>query len=183
MNQNIEIEAKYMVNKEDFLRLQETLDLPLSKGFVQTNEYFDTPDKKLHQKRWMVRVRTINNERYELTVKKPLNGAKEETNVDITYAEYQRIQSKGIVPLEGLDALVLESEGKLTTYRNNKPYLDGEIFLDENHYNGVIDYEVEYEVRTSLEEAEATIKKLFKDLKITDYKVSESKHKRCCYNK
>jgi uncharacterized protein YjbK len=183
MSKNIEIEAKYMVNEADFLKLQKALDLYIKDGFVQTNDYFDTKDKKLHQKKWMLRVRTINNSRYELTVKKPYGDGKEETNIDIDLKEYERIQKEGTVSLEGFEGLVLESEGKLTTHRNSKPYKDGEIFLDENHYNGIIDYEVEYEVRTSLEEAQRVIEELFKDLGIKDYKVSDSKHKRCCYNK
>ena len=183
MNKNIEIEAKYMVGKEDFLKLQKALNLYIKDGFVQTNDYFDTIDKKLHQKKWMLRVRAINNSSYELTVKKPHGDGREETNIDIDLKEYERIKKEGTVSLEGFEGLILESEGKLTTYRNSKPYKKGEIFLDENHYNGIIDYEVEYEVRTSLEEAEKIVKELFKEVGITNYKVSESKHKRCCYNK
>ena len=179
MGKNIEIEAKFLIQKKDFLKLEEALNLFIKDGWEQINEYFDTPNNDISSSKSMLRIRTIDGKRRELTIKRPLTNGLEETNVDLSERQYQEFIKIGHIDLLDLGKYQLQKQGELRTIRNSKPYLDGEIFLDENHYQGIIDYEIEYEVQTSLERAQEQLKELFRRIGITDYKVSISKYKRC----
>lgn len=180
MSKFIEIEAKYLLNKEDFIKLQQHLKLDDQKSFVQNNEYLDTLDQHLREKAWMLRIRTIGTQK-ELTLKKPLKEGMEETNIPISAEEYQKIIKTGRVPLTGLEKLKFVVIGRLLTKRISCPYEGGEIFLDENYYRSLYDYEVEYEVSDSLERAKKTLEELFDKLGISSYRPSRSKNYRCCY--
>lgn len=177
MSKNLEIEAKYIVSKDDFLKIKKHLKMDYLKPVKQVNIYLDTNTNIVQNNKWMLRVRIIDSE-YELTLKKPIEKGIIEINKDIDYKTYLDIINSKI-KIDELDDYV-HKIGELETNRISMPYKIGEIFLDISHYNNIIDYEIEYEVNTSLEEAQNIIKALFNELDITNYHISESKVKRCC---
>ena len=75
----------------------------------------------------------------------------------------------------GVKAEDLEKIGHLTTKRYYKDYKGGVICLDKNEYNNKIDYEVELEVNTSLQDAQNILLELFKENNINSYRLGENK--------
>lgn len=179
MKQNIEIEAKYIVCKDDFIKLTNHFKLDNLKRTCQVNEYFDTPNRQIRDKKMMLRIRTIDNH-HELTLKIPKVGRIIEHNQDIDEEKYDEIKSTGVIENLPIPYVNYVPIGILTTYRISIPYLDGELFFDENHYSDYVDYEIEYEVSDSLENAEKKLQDLFAELRITNYNKSASKMRRCC---
>ena len=103
-----------------------------------------------------------------------------EYNVPLPYEQYLYIKQTGKITSLPINQSKFVQIGELTTHRIKTSYLQGEIFLDENHYNGIVDYEVEYEVPNDLEQAERIVIDLFKKANVTSYHKSLSKMKRAC---
>ncbi len=179
MQQNIEIEAKYILCMEDFKRMIKYFRLEKVKRIRQVNEYYDTTNRVVSGQKMMLRIRTIED-KHELTLKIPNKDSIIENNQYLSAFEYQRIKDTGIINGLLADYTQFEPVGVLTTYRLSIPYLDGELFFDENHYNDYVDYEIEYEVKDCLENAEKKLRDLLFQLGITNYNKSVSKFRRCC---
>lgn len=154
MSQNIEIEFKNMLEKEEFERLLTVFQLTPSDFFRQENHYFDTKDFSLKQKRCALRIREKQGQ-YEMTLKEPHPDGLLETNEILTPQQAQRLLNggkihDGIICTQmiklGIDIDSLSYFGTLVTERAETTYQGGLLVLDSSSYLNIKDYEIEYEV-------------------------------------
>lgn len=179
MHSNIEIEAKVLLQKEQYEQVVSYLHLERYKKIKQTNHYIDSTTRVLRDNDFALRVREKDD--FVLTLKTPLSEGLLEKNQTLSWREYDALEDESIFPvgniksfleLCGFNTLELKVLASLTTYRIEFEYEDGLVSLDENHYgkNGkTIDYELEIE-STSMERAEELIKRLLQETGITEFK-------------
>jgi uncharacterized protein YjbK len=153
--------------------------------FSQTNFYFDTSSLDLlRQSNMVLRIRLIPPH-YQATLKVPHPDHLVEINYSLDYFDQMNFpfhQTPDIVHQlrqHSFDPATIHRQGTLVTKRAQIPYLNGELFLDISQYDNQEDYEVEYEVTSSLQEAEKIIIDLFQQLGIQDYRPSTAKVRRC----
>ncbi|MFC3040569.1 CYTH domain-containing protein [Virgibacillus xinjiangensis] len=152
MTQEIEIEYKNLLTKEEFQRLLTSLPFPDS-GKIQTNHYFETTEFSLKQHGSALRIREKGGE-YQLTLKEPHPDGLLETHDRLTRNEVdawlngdfifkpnvgQQLEEKGILHED------LEYYGSLTTSRREIEHRGVLLVLDYSTYNGREDYELELE--------------------------------------
>ncbi|WP_394235395.1 CYTH domain-containing protein [Niallia oryzisoli] len=182
MSQNIEIEFKNMLEKEEFDRLLTKFHLTPLDFFRQENHYFDTKDFSLKQKGCALRIRE-KNDKYEMTLKEPHPDGLLETNEILTQEYAQTLLNRGhikdgIIKRQiselGINMNDLCYFGTLMTERAEIPYHGGLLVLDSSSYLNNKDYELEYEV-SNRESGMAIFHQLLGEMKIpirkTDNKV------------
>ena len=155
--ENLEIEYKVMVNGIDFFYLQEKLKEYKPKMFIQENIYYDTVLFQVKNNNLSLRVRHIKNQnKYIVTLKEKLEEGRKEYEFEVSSPKDfpQEIIDK--LQEYGIDHNCLEETSRLTTYRNEYYINDSILCLDENHYYGKVDYEIECE-STSLRKAKRII--------------------------
>lgn len=150
---NVEIEAKNIVNQEEFENLCNAFSISQSDFQKQINYYFETKNFTLKKNNSALRIRE-KKDLYKLTLKQPNSVGLLETNQTITKEMAQTMIEQQIVP-EGevklaLSHLLAENEklellGTLATYRAKVPYQGGTLVFDKSTYFDVTDYEIEYE--------------------------------------
>lgn len=175
----LEIEYKTLLSTQEFARLtQKFAETPL---FSQTNYYFDTPEMSLRKAKLALRIRTLND-RAELTLKIPQDVGNLEHNLDLSLAEALDITEHQKLPLnevtqiiadQGFDLKHIKNIGQLTTHRRESLLPIGLLAIDENHYAGKIDYEVELEV-SSAEKGQEDFNNFLRQEQIT-FKYAKSK--------
>ncbi|ANC76663.1 hypothetical protein ABE65_007560 [Fictibacillus phosphorivorans] len=153
MSQEIEIEFKNLLTQLEFLRLIDEFDVKQEAFHKQTNYYFDTQQFDLKHHRSALRVRTKNNGN-TLTLKQKLDKHILETHQTVSEEIFEGLLNGDPLPSGevsdqikkmNIDVKEITYLGELTTFRAEFPYKDGLLVLDENHYLGKIDYEIEYE--------------------------------------
>jgi|SRR5690625_599240 len=173
MLQEIEIEYKNMLTKDEYKRLLTAFPFPkIAKRHV--NYYFETKDMSLKNYRSALRIRKKNNV-YYLTLKEPHAKGLLETHDQLTEADVKywlcnqptsaphvmrRLRAKNI------DLKNLQYFGQLTTDRRiyiNKQNVH--LILDYSVYNGTFDYELEIEAPNE-QIGIYTLKKLLNDYSI-----------------
>lgn len=139
MNINEEIELKTIVTKEQFYRLVEIYK-PL-KFIKQVNHYYFTNDN-IH---YAFRIRDKQGERL-FTSKENVDGKTIEFEKELTVSIEEDKEITDYLNKKGLKP-PYELLGDMTTYR--AIYYNGlaELCFDINLYNGIIDYEIEYEMK------------------------------------
>lgn len=148
--QQIEIEYKILLTKDIFTQILNDYQNQILHDYIQINEYYTHP--LLQQKKYMLRIRTKNNQ-YELTLKRPINNHRLETNIQFTKEEkdaFTHHQLKNeitqILEDEGIALTELKQQFSLTTHRYDIILPEGTLSLDENTYFNQKDYELEFEV-------------------------------------
>ncbi|MFG6496379.1 CYTH domain-containing protein [Fictibacillus sp. UD] len=153
MSQEIEIEFKNLLTHDEFLRLIHEFAINEDDFKKQTNYYFDSEDFKLKSHKSALRVR-MKNDTYTLTLKQQFEEHILETHQTLSKDIFAGLLEGKTLPegavsdvIKNLDINVSQITylGELTTFRAELPYKDGLLVLDENHYLGKIDYEIEYE--------------------------------------
>ena len=153
MSQEIEIEFKNLLAYEEFLQLIDAFEVRKSDFNEQTNYYFDTEDFQLKDHKSALRIRFKKNT-YTLTLKQQFEEHILETHQTIDKNRFSNVLTGMPLPqgevTEVLGKLKIDTAeikflGELTTNRVELPYQEGLLVLDENHYLGKIDYELEYE--------------------------------------
>lgn len=151
MSDLIEIEAKALINKEDYEKLASLF--ADKKSYVQINYYIDNKNSDIRKKGLALRVR-FKDTKFEMTVKVPRVEGHIEKNVYISEDEFEGINGETSFPdneikkyLEeaGIDTSTLYIKTVLTTKRIDVEYEGGELAIDMNKYSGITDYEVELE--------------------------------------
>ena len=166
MSQEVEIEFKNMLTKDEYHTLLKAYELGEEDIKTQTNDYFDTKGFLLREKGAALRVRNKNNTLF-LTLKEPASEGLLETHQSITQDTYDFIKSKGQLPAgevqDQLYKLGIHTElvhlGSLTTHRAERTTDSGLLVLDHSEYLTREDFELEFEV-TNYEEG----KRAFHDL-------------------
>jgi len=152
MSQEIEIEYKNLITREEYKQLLKTYPFP-SKGKKQINHYFETPDKRLQKQGCAIRIREKSNT-YTLTLKEPHPSGLLETHDIIHKETFHQWVSGNIIPQpyttgqlinRGIQPEHLKYMGNLETIRNETNYKGVLLVLDISKYNGYMDYELELE--------------------------------------
>ena len=97
MATNIEIEAKVLINKDEYNRIVRKLQKNILKDKVQVNYYIDTKDYQLKNAGIGLRVRALNNE-YVMTLKVPMSEGLLEKNTTLKDEEFIALTIKGFIP-------------------------------------------------------------------------------------
>jgi len=151
MNTHLEIEFKQLLSKEIYDQIKESL-FAFKLPWTQTNHYFQDRQGILSKLRYSLRVREAFDT-YEFTLKIPQGFSKLEINDLISKENYQRLLNH-----ENFESPVLDELKKvnvfvedlilltsLTTKRYEIKYQGGVLCIDESHYHGITDYEMEFE--------------------------------------
>jgi uncharacterized protein YjbK len=165
MSNAIEIEAKALVKKEDYEKLASLYyEYP---SYTQTNYYIDNANSLLRKEGIALRVREKMG-LYEMTCKAPLSQGLLEKNCPWSKDTFNQFKEKNLFPdgdikrfltMLDIDVSTLKIKTSLTTKRIDVPYEGGKLSIDENHYSGHVDYEVELEYNN-----EADAERLLEDL-------------------
>ncbi len=165
MSNAIEIEAKALVSKEDYIKLANAFkEYP---SYVQTNYYIDDENSLLRKEGLGLRVRE-KGDLYEMTLKTPLSQGLLEKNCPWSKETFLAFKDNGIFPegdikrfltMMDIDTNTLHIRTSLTTKRIDAPYKEGKLSIDENHYSDLVDYEVELE-HNNERDAEDNLKEL-----------------------
>lgn len=175
MSEQIEIEFKNILTKEEFNHLKERFRIQFEQFAVQKNHYFDTKNFDLKKYNSALRIREKNSS-YEMTLKQPLKNQKGllETNWDLNQMTANRIIKDGGIPdskiADKIKELTIDPEtihyfGTLTTKRVEVPYKSGLLVLDNSSYFQIEDYEVEFEV-TNYEQGKKEFDQLLREANI-----------------
>lgn len=171
MSQQLEIELKNSLTKNEFERLGCAFGLKQSAFREQTNFYIDTPSFALKDYGVALRIRK-KNDQFELTLKEPYGEGLLETTDQIEPQNIKEVKSfdqleaprlltffrnsfRAVMPMLevtgqlkkykiGLNDLVVF--GSLRTVRAEVEYEDGLLVFDQSFYFDKVDYELEYEV-------------------------------------
>ncbi|WP_214739824.1 MULTISPECIES: CYTH domain-containing protein [unclassified Exiguobacterium] len=152
MTQEVEIEFKSMLTKEEYETLLQAYQLKDQVRW-QANDYFDTPSFQLKENGAALRIRE-KKQGQVLTLKQPNEVGLLETHAMITEEEAEDLFKYGIIhDVQMKQALApfqlnapLEHLGRLETNRAELQTEDGLLVLDESHYLETTDYEIEFEV-------------------------------------
>lgn len=184
----IEKEFKNLLTKEQYEAIAGDYQLVFTKDVTQTNSYYDY-EGLLQQHKMALRIRIVEGkETGEITLKIPqsslevleytevlpvdiLNAYNHDKQFALPTSLQETLENKGIT-LQTVNQTAL-----LTTHRLEGALSENEwLVLDESHYNGKVDYEMEMEVR-SLELGEPVFLGILEKYKI-ERRQAESKIKR-----
>ncbi|WP_373895702.1 CYTH domain-containing protein [Virgibacillus sp. CBA3643] len=155
MTQEIEIEYKNLLTKDEYERLLYNLSFP-EHSQAQTNYYFETTDFALKNSGCALRIREKNDE-YRLTLKEPHKDGLLETHDSLTEKEARDWMQGNIIAKTntttqlkkmGVSPESLNYYGSLTTKRHELEDKEIIIVLDYSTFNGRADYELEVEAIT-----------------------------------
>lgn len=172
MAQEIEIEYKNLLTKEEYHLLLDSLHFPVE-GTLQTNYYFDTKDFQLKEQGAALRIRK-KNDNYVLTLKEPHPEGLLETHDVLTEQEAKdwleanptpKMHTKNQLIQLQIAVADLQYYGSLTTERREIEYENVLLVLDYSQYNKTSDFELELEAKTR-SEGEQVFKSLLKKYKI-----------------
>ena len=184
----IEKEFKNLLTKEQYEAIAGDYQSVFTKDITQTNSYYDY-EGLLQQHKMALRIRIVEGkETGEITLKIPqsslevleytevlpvdiLNAYNHDKQFTLPTSLLEALENKGIT-LQTVNQTAL-----LTTHRLEGALSENEwLVLDESHYNGKVDYEMEMEVR-SLELGEPIFLGILEKYKI-ERRQAESKIKR-----
>ena len=152
MTQEIEIEYKNLLTKDEYEQLLHSLPFPPS-GNKQTNHYFESKDNLLKKEACALRIREKAG-KYQLTLKEPHPDGLLETHDSLTEQEANAWLDGNIIPKKNTEKQLLNKGismkellycGYLTTIRREIPYQGVLLVLDYSTYHGQEDYEFELE--------------------------------------
>lgn len=180
MTQEIEIEFKNLLTKEEYLVLKDSY--PDQDITSQENHYFDTPSFHLKEMGSALRIRE-KSDGSQLTLKQPVEEGILETHQKLTPSEARDMLEKGGLLPGAVSDLLLQLGipvqeiihfGSLRTDRIEVPYENNLLVLDHSTYLNKEDFELEFEVTDRIE-GEHIFKKLLSRYKIpvrkTDNKI------------
>ncbi len=188
MSKEMEYEERVMLNYDQYLSIlafymQKEPSTPI---LVQTNYYFDDKHFTLIKKHFVLRIRTVEDVKCELTLKiKGINGDTE-INIPLSYNKAQElidnfnIEDKELfsqLSKENIDVKDLKLIGSLRNIRSE--FYDGDnlIVVDKNEYLDVVDYNLEVE-SASMENSKNCILKICNQFNLEYTKDYVSKSRR-----
>ncbi|KOY82427.1 CYTH domain-containing protein [Lysinibacillus macroides] len=159
MAQEIEIEFKNLLTKQQYEQLLQAFHIHTDVIHRQTNHYFDTPTQAIRNLQSGLRIRQINHY-YECTLKeKNAEHIHLETTDELTAEQAKKmLKGEGFYAQEVAKRLALHNVpleqlyvfGSLTTDRVEIPYREGLLVFDHSYYLQCDDYEVEYETNDAI---------------------------------
>ena len=138
---HIEYEERVMIKENDYLKVIEDIKLegkPLHRFLIE-NIYLDNKESFIYSNKMMLRIRIINNQEKELTlkIKNPDNSTVE---INETVERHHEIDKRLPGALSDYKEIA-----RLITNRIEVQYKDYLFVIDKNTYHGVIDYDLEVE--------------------------------------
>lgn len=171
MKPHLEIELKTLLSKQAYLTLRSTQFKSTTQS--QLNVYYDTPERKLLEKHWMVRLRTIDEMMTTFTLKIPSTQGVLEYEVTDTELSLNDERVLKILHQQGIfDPLVKIAHSQ--TYRSILVDDLGEWALDHSFFGHHEDYELEYEIRKDFDLAKERFLNVLEKLDI-EYKQATPK--------
>ena len=189
---NMEYEARVLITQEQYYIIKEKYlkQYPNAIKIVNENHYFDTPDLYLTNHQMVLRLRKINNDSSELTLKIQQKEGCVEINHLLTSLEEKEMLESCHIPnekilkmllKEGIDISKLTLITTLKTDRIEIP-LDNYLFvIDKNEYRNKVDYNLEVESDSDFH-AKSLLKSIISEFGIEYKKDYISKSKRAIYN-
>lgn len=179
MKTTTEIEFKTFITEEKYSELLKKFDM-VNNILIQTNHYFDTDDNLFEKEKKVLRIRQ-KGDQYKLTKKSKGDGCNIENHVYLEKGNAIDMIKNGFNAKMIDEDVFVRKVGTLTTYRTKIQYKNGFLFLDKSEYNGIIDFELEYEADDK-EAGEKDFHEILNEFNI-EYKPSISKFKRCMTTK
>ena len=166
MSKIIEIEKRVMLNKEQYLNLfHYASSYKNRREITLINYYFDDEDLSLRNAHHMLRIRSINNDEYELTLKVKGDNGDLEINEPINKIDVDKMLKNLVINNKEITNIIKKDTSKeikyITSLKTERIEIvfDNYLFvLDKNYYSDVIDYDLEIE-SNDIKVAEVTIKK------------------------
>lgn len=175
MKTSTEIEFKTFITEEKYQEMLKELN-QVDNILIQTNHYFETENDDFEKEKKVLRIRQ-KGDQYKLTKKSKGDGCNIENHLYLTKEQALDMLKNGF------DASIIGENhyvhlvGALTTYRTKLECMSGYIFLDKSEYNGITDYELEFEAPDQ-EIGNQDFQLILKKFNIP-YNRSYSKFKRC----
>lgn len=154
MTQELEIEYKNLLTKDEYDQIMSAFSIKEDHIISQENHYFDTANFSLKSNHSALRIREKNGA-YTLTLKQPATVGLLETHQKLSVEDAKAMLSGGKLVEGQIKQIIsnltinpdeIEYFGSLTTNRVEFEYQNGLLVLDTSFYLNQIDYEVEYEV-------------------------------------
>ncbi|HHW39045.1 MAG TPA: CYTH domain-containing protein [Bacillales bacterium] len=183
MTQEIEIEFKNLLTKNEFELLMKRFNITSKEFTSQENYYFDTVSFSLKDKHSALRIRK-KQDKYILTLKQPHEQGLLETHQELTDEQaFTLLNNEGrkmveghvkeVIATLGINPNELQYLGALKTDRFEFIDNDNILVLDHSFYLNYEDYELEYEVKDPVTGKE----KFLEILKQNNIPLRTTKHK------
>lgn len=160
MSQEIEIEFKNLLTKEEYEKLLAYFHVSEAQIIHQENHYFDTPDFHLKNQSSGLRIRVLHDH-IECTLKERTSDNTHLETTEMLSADMAANMIRGTVfvapaveeRLQQLHVPIdeLQLYGSLETNRVELSFKGGTLVLDQSFYLQSEDYEVEYETNDEQE--------------------------------
>ena len=153
-NINLEYEARVMINQNQYSQIKKSYANMERKEFTNTNHYFDYEDLYLTNHGIVLRIRNIDDKKYELTLKIKGETGDLEVNHPLTSNEANNILKTAIIPTSNvldelskrnIDLTKLKLIVSLKTERIEIEYPDYLLVIDKNYYRNKVDFNIEVE--------------------------------------
>ena len=191
-NINMEYEARVMINEEQYLNIRNHY---LSSSYpkeelINENYYFDTEDLKLSNSHKVLRMRKVNDKKYELTLKIQEENGCLEINYPLTSKEKDELFSNCAIPSKdikdklisiGIDPAKIKYITDLKTDRLEVKLDDCLLVIDKNYFRGRVDYNIEVE-SDSENHAKSQLLLIIEPFGVTYKKDYINKARRAIYN-
>ena len=191
-NVNMEYEARVMITENQYSLVKDFfLKANLEcHQLVNINYYYDDEKLTITNNSHVLRLRTIDDNKYELTLKIKGENGDVEINKPLTSFEIRDLQNQVNVSdadiIKQLKAINVDLENlkliaKLKTERTEVKLINSLLVIDKNYYNDKIDFNLEVE-SVSKSEAVELLKEICKQFDIEYKKDYISKSRRAIYN-
>ena len=189
-NINLEYEERVMITENQYSQIVKSYTNFERKEIVNTNYYFDYEDLQLTNSGLVLRVRNVNDQIYELTLKIKQENADVEINHPLTSNEFNDIISNVNIPdsevLVKINSLNIDVDRlklitSLKTERIEIQFPEYLFVIDKNYYNNKVDFNLEVE-STSKKRAKTYLNQIISQFGIENKKDYISKSRRAIYN-
>ena len=174
-----EYEKRVMITESDYFKIvSHFMRLNPDRKYIKnTNIYFDTPDLYMRHHHSNLRIRIIDDEKYELTLKISRPEGDDELNDYPTKKEVDALLKHGAFP----DGVVkrflltlpypLADYRKITTLETIRLEIENEdhlLVIDKNTYSNIVDYNIEIEAEDSINVANKRLNDYMKQFNIVE---------------
>ena len=191
-NINMEYEARVMINEEQYINIRKHyLNSKYPKEeIINENFYFDTEDLKLTSSHKVLRMRKINNSKYELTLKIKGENGDIEINHKLTDNEKDDLLENSIISYPPILDKLKESNidpssiRYITNLKTERLEVRLEyclLVIDKNYYRNKIDFNLEVE-SSAKSVAKSQLEEIIKPFGLKIKKDYINKAKRAIYN-
>ncbi len=145
MDVHLEIEFKLLVSQITFEKIKQ--DYRQYNSVKQINTYFDSKINPLYANGLNLRIREVQ-QKHILCLKQKQESGLHEYELEVpnaTTATFDIPEVNKLLASKQIEK-PLYVRGQLTTYRTEVPFNHGVLCLDKNEYNGIVDYELEFEI-------------------------------------